>query len=209
MVALLLTALVAAWSPEAVVREYIQTNYPWPEVRLQVVGNSKAQNTPYPDSVSVAGGTIPGRMTFLLGSSTGEATYVEVAVEAYDWVVSNRRAMLKGEVITMDDIYKSMINIKTIPKGAISSESACVGKVLSSSIAVNRPLTENLLADASVIRKGDEVRILLETDKFKITVRGIAKEEGAQGKYIKVLCPSTNKMITGRIVGNRIVTLVN
>lgn len=209
MAALLLTALVAVWSPEMVVREYIQNNYPWPEVQLQIIGDNKGKDSPYPESVQIASGSIPGRVTFLLRSSSGESTYVEAAVEAFDWVVSNRRAMLKGEAITIDDIYKNMINIKNIPKGAISSETTCLGKVLSYSIAVNRPITENILADAALVRKGDEVRILIENDKFKITARGIAKEEGADGKYIKVLCPSTNKLITGKITGSHLVTVAN
>ncbi|MEO5359783.1 MAG: flagellar basal body P-ring formation chaperone FlgA [Nitrospirota bacterium] len=209
MAALLLTALLAAWSPEMVIRDYIQTNYPWPEVKLQIIGKNRELTMPLPDTVTVAGGSIPGRVTFRLSSSTGESAYVEAAVEAYDWVISNRRPMLKGEVLTSDDIYKNMINIKNIPKGAISSESACLGKVLVSSIAVNRPITEGLLADEKIVRKGDEVRIVIDSGKFKITARGIAKEEGAEGKYIKVLCPSTNKLITGKIAGAHMVTVAN
>ncbi|MBF0516976.1 MAG: flagellar basal body P-ring formation protein FlgA [Nitrospirae bacterium] len=210
MVAFLLTALVTVWSPEAVLKDYIQTNYPWPEVKLQVIGKNRDQILQqYPQSITVSSGSIPGRATFLLSFASGEAAYVEAAVEAFDWVISNRRPMLKGEVITSDDIYKTMINIKYIPKGAVSQEAALIGKVLSQSIAVNRPLTENLAADQKIVKKGDEVRIVIDSGKFKITARGIAKEEGEDGKYIKVLCPSTNKLITAKISGAHIVTVAN
>ncbi|MCG6552312.1 MAG: flagellar basal body P-ring formation chaperone FlgA [Candidatus Magnetominusculus sp. LBB02] len=209
MAALLLTALVAVWSPEMVVRDYIQVNYPWPEVHLQVISGNGQQTIPYPDSIKITSGSIPGRVTFKLSSQSGESTYVEANVEAFDWVISNRRAMLKGEAINSEDIYKTMININNIPKGAISSETSCLGKVLTASIGVNRPITDNLLANAAIVRKGDEVRILIETEKFKITSRGIAKEDGSDGRYIKVFCPSTNKLITGKITGAHSVTVAN
>ncbi|MBF0320565.1 MAG: flagellar basal body P-ring formation protein FlgA [Nitrospirae bacterium] len=209
MVALLLTALITAWSPEAAIKEYIRNNYPWPDVQVQIIGNNGERNSPYPGSISVVSGNIPGRITLLFSSPAGENTYVEAVVDVFDWVVSNRRAMSRGETIGAEDIYKSMVNIKNIPKGAIKSESACLGKVLTYSIAVNRPITESILADAAVIRKGEEVRIVIESEKFKITAKGIAKEDGAEGKYIKVLCPLTNKLITGKVTGSRIVTVLN
>jgi flagella basal body P-ring formation protein FlgA len=56
-----------------------------------------------------------------------------------------------------------------------------------------------------MIKRGNVVRIVFDSDDFNITTVGISEEDGAIDKVIKVRNISSNKTIYARVTGNSLV----
>ncbi|KJU86035.1 Flagella basal body P-ring formation protein FlgA [Candidatus Magnetobacterium bavaricum] len=205
MVALVLAALLSGWSAQDVITSYIKDNYPWSDVKVQSVSESGVLPVAVPDEIVLLSGKVPGRATFRLRFPTGETVDYAVDVDAYDWVVNARRALKKGDVINEGDVYREQVNIKRIPIGAVTEEGACIGRTLNRSVPVNRIITERIMEDFYVVKRGQEVVILYEHGTVRITVKGIARDNGNVGKSIKVENPSSKKILVGTVIDSHTV----
>ncbi len=209
MVALILaTALMLSWSPEVVIKNYLRDHYPWPEIDVQPVKNNRVLPATPPEKILLIKG-LPGRSTFLLQFPSGRTVEYQARVEAFDWVVRSRRPIRKGEIIDEKDVYRTLINIKQISKGAAIKKDTVVGRILRQSIPANRTITGNLIEDIPVIKKGQKVILLFDNGRLRIITDGVAKENGHVGKYIKVTNRSSRKQILGKIVDDRTVRVGN
>lgn len=209
MLALLLTTLlVLPWSPEGVIEDYVKQNYPWPEVRIQSIGEHAQLPEEAPESVTAVN-RLPGRSAFIMKFPSG-ATYTYYAnVEAFDYAVSSRRAMRKGDVFEKDDLYATLVNVRTIPKGAILKAEEAVGKAARFSLPPNRPLSSKFIEEPVVVKRGQEVVVTYSRGFVKMRAKGIAKEDGSLGETIKVQNPSSKKMVQAVIVDGQTVTVGN
>ncbi|MBF0339168.1 MAG: flagellar basal body P-ring formation protein FlgA [Nitrospirae bacterium] len=205
MVAFVLAAVLSGWSAQGVVTDYIRDNYPWSEVRVQSVNEPETLPPDAPEGIALLSGKVPGRATFQLSFPTGNTINYVVDVDAYDWVVNARRALKKGDVINDGDVYKELVNIKRIPIGAITEESECTGRTLTRSVAVNRAITERVLDNLYAIKRGQEVMMLYESGTVRITVKGIARDNGNVGKSIKIENPSSKKIVVGKVIDSHTV----
>ncbi|MEO5357734.1 MAG: flagellar basal body P-ring formation chaperone FlgA [Nitrospirae bacterium YQR-1] len=204
-----LTMLMAVWSPEEAVRTYVTEVYPWPDVSVNAVNPAAEYPEMPPVEVSFYKGSIPGRAVFTMRFSAGETYYYETDVEARDWVVFNKRPLKKGTILTYEDITKSLYSVRRIPSGAITDEALCIGKMVNHTIPANRPLTVALVETAPVVIKGREVVMTVKGDEYKITMRGIAKDDGTAGQYIRVVNPKSKKIIFGKVIDSRTVIVDN
>ena len=61
-----------------------------------------------------------------------------------------------------------------------------IGKVASRAINPNEVIHENSVAQAPVIKTGDQILIVYESPNLKLTAPGISFQEGVRGDRIKV-----------------------
>lgn len=195
MAAILLAALVTTWSAESAINDFLHRNYPWPEIKVELLSSASPAADATPGEVYLLRGSVPGRAVFVIELSNGENVEYSANVEAYDYVVNNQRPLFKGETISANDVYRVLLNIRRIPNGAFSSEKECVGKIATHTLSANRTLTEGLVAEAYNIKKGQEVVMLYESSGVRITAKGVVKEDGYIGKPVKVMNASSRKVV--------------
>ncbi|QWR78816.1 flagellar basal body P-ring formation chaperone FlgA [Candidatus Magnetomonas plexicatena] len=206
---LILTMLMTVWSPEEAVKTYVTEVYPWPDVEVSGVNpDIKFPDMP-PVEIVLYNGAIPGRAMFAMKFSSGDLYYYEADVAARTWVIASARPLKKGSVLASDDISKTLYDVRRIPTGTITDESLVTGKMVNHTIPANRVLTTSLIETAPVVHKGREVIMVVKADKFTITMSGIAKEDGVTGQYIKVLNPKFKKIIFGKVIDSRTVSVDN
>ncbi|MBF0521264.1 MAG: flagellar basal body P-ring formation protein FlgA [Nitrospirae bacterium] len=206
---LILTMLMAVWSPEDAVKAYVTEVYPWPDVEVRGVNPAAEFPDMPPVEVVLYNGAIPGRAMFAMKFSSGDVNYYEADVSARTWVMANVRPLKKGTVLALDDIAKTLYDIRRIPAGAITDPSKIVGKMVNHTIPANRVITSILIETAPVVQKGREVVMMVTADKFTITMSGIAKEDGIIGQYIRVANPKSKKIIFGKVIDSRTVIVDN
>ncbi len=204
IVFILTTALMLSWSPEMVIKDYVMDNYPWPEIEVQQLNNNLKMPSMPPEKILLTRG-LPGRSTFLMRFPSGRILEYEARINAFDWVIKSRRPIRRGEVIDEKDIYKTLLNIRQIPKSAVMNQDMVVGKTLRQSIPANRTIRENLIEDIPVIKRGQNVVLLFDNGQLNIKTNGAAKESGPIGKYIKVINISSKKQVIGKIIDNHTV----
>lgn len=67
-------------------------------------------------------------------------------------------------------------------------------------IGAGTALSNNQIRASQLIKKGDQVRIIVSTDQVAIEMLGIALESGEKGKQIRVQNQSSGKIIKGNIL---------
>ncbi|RMD52372.1 MAG: hypothetical protein D6828_05885, partial [Nitrospirae bacterium] len=127
MLVMLLTVAMLSWSPEMLIRDYLIKHYPWPEVEVERVKKHIKLPNVKPEKIFLLKG-VPGRATFLMRFPDGKTIEYEVRVKAFDWVLKSRKPLAKGDILSEDDVYISLLSINRIPKGALSDKQSVVGK---------------------------------------------------------------------------------
>ncbi len=74
-------------------------------------------------------------------------------------------------------------------------------KVASRLLMAGSILTRLDTKDPELIHKGDIVTMVGIKKNLKITVKGIARTSGSLGELVKVMNPSTRRIIVGKVVG--------
>jgi flagella basal body P-ring formation protein FlgA len=201
-IAVLLTALPAygaPWGLEEVLTAYLKSTYPWQEI---VVSDAELQgeapSTP-PVRVRLERGQVPGKAVFVLDYKGGRRT-ATASIRAYDSVVMSRNALAKGAELNEDDLYVAAMDIVRIPRNAVRDPDRLVGKYLARSVLPNMVLSDDAVEDAPRVKAGQKVLLIVQSAGFTIRTSGQMKQSGAVGEYVKVLNPSSKKVLTGLLV---------
>ncbi len=118
-------------------------------------------------------------------------------------VVITLRPLGIGEIIGREDVVWKEGKRRS-PREASSIEEV-VGKRVRRPIGKGNRVKLDYLEEPSVVRRGEEVILLVEKGNLRITAKGIAREEGGRGDLIMVENISSGKVVTGRVVEPRVV----
>ena len=193
---LLMMAMLLSWSPSEVIQDYIVQNYPWDNVSVEHVRYYGKMPAERPVNIMVQRGPV-GNATFLFEFPDGSYKKVYAMVDATRKVVKTVYPLRKGTVLTDKDIYLADTDIRRLPRNAITDPKDALGKVLIRSVRADMVLTDTLLTDKPLIRKGQKVMIVYEGPGLRLTAPGIAREDGTKGKAIHVLNLWTKKVLIG------------
>jgi flagella basal body P-ring formation protein FlgA len=203
---LIALAVVSGWTPEAVIQDYLINNYPWPEIQVQKLVAEEPLPQSRPVEIITERGPL-GRASFIFRFPDNREVRIKAYITAREQVVRTRRALYRGTVISSTDVYTTMMDVRRIPKGAISDIKGVRGKVLKRSLPADSTLTEAVTGEKPMIKKGQRITILYKTKSLRVTALGIAREDGYSEKEISVMNLTSRKTITGIVESRRIVNV--
>ncbi len=201
---LLVLSLAAGWTPADAIREYLLKSYPWPEVEVSEVTVEGSVPAGVPAEITTERGPL-GRASFMVRFISGERARVRARVVARDATVRSVRSLAKGALLTEDEVYTAMMDVRRIPRGAVRSLEGVLGKRLKRSLPADTVITESMLEEPPLVRKGEKVIILYRGPYLKVTTTGIAREDGSRGEVIVVLNAGSRKRLSGLVVGKGVV----
>ena len=184
------------WEPKEVIKKYLKTHYPWPEIEILDLTELEDPPKEPPNKIHLISGPL-GRAVFSLGFRTGEKILVQAQIRALDWVVATRRPLKQGQLIDKEDIYLSLIDVRRMPKDALTRMEGGWGKVTLKNLEINMPLSENCLGDLPIIKRGQRVTLILSAPGLKITTQGEAREDGHAGRQMRVVNLYSKKDMRG------------
>jgi len=116
----------------------------------------------------------------------------------------------KSQISGGSPISFEMISLEekavSLPIGDLCTELADVeGQVAERRIAAGRIVKKSSIKRAPDVRTGDMVLLIAESQKVKITMQGIARQDGEIGETITVLNVRSNKRVSGRVIGQSII----
>lgn len=120
-----------------------------------------------------------------------------------DQVVITLRPLGIGETIGREDVV--VVHRERRSPREASNLGEVVGKRVRRPIGRGNTVKLDYLEDPPLVRRGEEVLLLLEKGKLRITAKGVAKDEGSKGDIVRVENISSGKVIRGRVVEQRIV----
>ncbi len=151
-------------------------------------------------------GTLPkGRVTLAIRAEVdGDISapiYISGWVDLFEDVVRAGRDIPKGDTIRREDLRLFEANMSKSPPGLMTSADRVEGSVARSRIGKGTAIRDSMIAEAPVIRKGDVVKIMVNSGPLTVVAQGVSREEGRMGQQIMVQNIRSNKNIPARVVG--------
>lgn len=130
------------------------------------------------------------------------SVYVGFRVISERRIYLAKRDMKKGEIIKPEDLYEkkvSVVDLTDLPNGIEELEN----RRLKKDVKMNTVITRDLLDDPYLVKRGDDVILILETEKLQILGKGISLDRGKLGDTIKVKNVSSGKEVSGYVSGEK------
>ncbi len=145
-----------------------------------------------------------GRSTFLLSVKQKDGVerhhWVNAEVAVIRKVLVATRPIRRKENIDSDAFSLETISQTVLAQQYLENSDAIVGKRASRTIGQAVPITTDMLEDAPIVRRGDLVMLVVETEEMRIAMAGRAKEDGFLGRPLAVVTADGNKTVYGTVM---------
>ena len=134
--------------------------------------------------------------------------YVPVKVKSYVAVAVAKRALTRGNVIQASDISYEERETSRLSNGYFSNNSKLIGQSLKRTLINGAVITPNVLAIKKMIRRGNRVKIIAETNSIIVRMPGKALMDAGKGDIIRVENLSSKRTVEGVVIGPGMVKVV-
>ncbi|MDP6980481.1 MAG: flagellar basal body P-ring formation chaperone FlgA [Myxococcota bacterium] len=124
---------------------------------------------------------------------------VTVGLIAYKHIYVAARGVRKGEVVEEGDIRRVRRDMSTLRGAVITRSSDLVGMRVRRSLPAGRAWQPRYLETIPTVRRGELVRLRLESGGLRIDGTGKAGADGRPGEFIRVLNAASKRYVTGRV----------
>lgn len=194
---------------ERMIKDYLVQHTPWDESQIRVKNISISNNIILPPAegyevVPAPKSTMIGRTAFSLNISrdgkTTQTSWISADIEVWVDAVLTSRSMKEHQLIGEEDIYVGKKDLAELPPGYVYDLKDVVGKRLRRFAGANRPLTVDVLEEPPLFKRGDKIFIIAESESLKVTVVGMATEDGFRGRPAKVINIQSRKEVFGEVI---------
>ena len=180
--------------------------------RFKVIGNR-----PFPEGELKIKLTNQGAGEYMGNVNLSAVVYIDGTIERrvslsgwvdrFEEVVCCRQPLSRHSVISEENLCLRRKNISRLSGHVIRLPQSAVGKRLKHSVKAGDVLTVTGLEEVPVVKRGDRVTIVAESDFLHISALGIAEEQGAVGDQIRVKNCMGKKEVIAAIVDSSTVKI--
>jgi len=152
-------------------------------------------------------GKIPLAVNFDVNGKFYRRIWVSATIEILTDVVVTRKPLGRYKPITEDDISVQKMDLSRLPADIIRDPEMVLGKRTRRAIGAQTVLRPNLVEFPPLVKRGDMVMIIAETQGLKITTFGQVKKKGRRGERIPVINLDSKKTIYARVVDSKTVKI--
>ena len=145
-------------------------------------------------------GQVPFAVNFDVNGRLYKRVWATVTIEVLAEVVITKKPLGRHKPITEDDITVVRMDLAKVPSDVITDPEAVLGKRTSRAIGSKTVLRANLVEFPPLVRRGDVVVIIAETQGLKVTALGEVKKKGALGDRIPVINFESKKVLYARVL---------
>ena len=197
------------------VSDYIFQSAPWPREKMNIkdirfnnqvvlpAGEITGRVVPSPRAKLA--GTVPFSIEFKVDGDTVKKLWVMADIEVWTEVVITRRPLGRYQQITEADVELQRMDLADLPADTFASLEDVIGKRAKRIIHPKVVVRENLIELPPLVKRGDVVKIIAETERLKISAMGIVQEMGACGDRIRVENLDSNRSVYARVVDSNTV----
>ncbi len=204
----------------AAYRQYIQNQNPWPASELHIQIYPQDEPILLPDNKFTLE-VLPGKGTERpLGEVTLEMAvlkegrslkrfkvYGKVILEQK--VVCATRQLPLKTVISAADVRLSRRDVTNLSQRDIfTAEKLVVGQILAKGLGPQEILTTRHLSHTPLIKRGEEVTVVLDQNGLMITTRGVTREDGYLGRHVRVLNAKSKKEFQAEVMDAKTVKVI-
>ena len=143
----------------------------------------------------------------ILNGKTYRTLIISLKVKSFKKVIVAAKTIPRDKHLSETDIFVEERDIIPLPGSALVDKSDVYGKRAKRRISQGEILTNEMIEIPPLIYRGDKVVILFESPHLKVTTLGMAKEDGYEGKIIRVENINSKKIITAKVINEKLVRL--
>ncbi len=144
---------------------------------------------------------------FMVNGRVERKLWVNAHIDVSKEVVVSNHLLRRHYTITEEDIRLEKMNLAELSANVVTDPLEVIGKRTKRVIDPNLPLKLNFLEVPPLVRRGDLVTIVAESDTLKITTQGIVSENGCKGEVVRVINTNSRKDVYARVVDSRTVAV--
>lgn len=153
-----------------------------------------------PTQNAEAMGKIQFTIDFDVNGKFFKRAWATATVEVFSDVVVTKKPLGRYKPITEDDIEVQKMDLANLPSDVILDPDAVLGKRTKRAIGSQTVLRPNLIEFPPLVKRGDVVVIVAETDGLKATALGEVRKKGRIGERIPVINFDSKKILYARVV---------
>lgn len=198
-----------------IVLDYIYKNNPWEKERLTVRTVNVKDNVILSKGkmsyrvINQKGkdflGTLLLSVIFEVNGEEQKKIFVTADIDVLTEVVVANRPIKRRKLITENDVRLQEMDLADLSSNTIMNLEEVLGKRTKREISPNLVLRTDLIEFPPLIKRGDVVLMIAESDCIRITSIGKAQEEGLRGERIKVENLNSRKQIYAEIIDHNTV----
>jgi flagella basal body P-ring formation protein FlgA len=150
-------------------------------------------------------GTVPLSVVFDVDGRFQKTIRATARVEALAPVVVAARPIGRLKPISTDDLKMEKMNLAELPTGVMTDADDIIGKRARRNIHAGDILRPDLIEMPPLVKRGDMVVIVAESEGIKVTATGEVKSDGLRGEQVKVVNLDSNKRFSARVVDKKTV----
>ena len=145
-------------------------------------------------------GVIQFNINFDVNGKFFKRVWAAATVEVFSDVVVTQKPVGRYKTLTEDDIEVQKLDLANLPSDVITDPDAVLGKRTKRAIGAQTVLRPNLVEFPPLVKRGDVVVIIAETEGLKVTALGEVRKKGRIGERIPVTNYDSKKIIYARVV---------
>jgi flagella basal body P-ring formation protein FlgA len=152
-------------------------------------------------------GNLPLTVTLKVNDEIEKRVMVTAVVEVLVNAIVTTRPLGRFKPIEESDVEVRPVDVSGLPADYIADSEAVLGKRTRRLLDANTVLRPDLVESQPIVKRGDRVRIIVESAGMRITAVGEVKQKGCLGERIPVANLDTNKVIQARVVDTQTVKI--
>jgi flagella basal body P-ring formation protein FlgA len=145
-------------------------------------------------------GRCPIAVHFSVNGQAQKKVWTTAMVEVLGPVVVTCKPLGRYRPIAADDIEVQTLDLANLPANVLSDPEAAIGKRTKRAIGAQTPLRADSIELPPLVKRGDMVVIIAESENLKITTLGRVKKKGRLGERIPVVNLDSKKVLHALVV---------
>ena len=145
-------------------------------------------------------GRCPIAIDFSVDGHVRKKVWAMATIEILGPVVVTRKPLGRFKPIREDDIEVQTLDLANLPTNVLSDPAEVLGKRTKRAIGPQTPLRADIIELPFLVRRGDMVVIVAESESIKITTLGQVKKKGRLGERIPVVNLDSKRILYARVV---------
>jgi flagella basal body P-ring formation protein FlgA len=201
-------------------RRYVRNQNPWPASELRIQIHPQEEPVLLPDKQFTLEVLPPKGQEHPLGEVTLEMAVLKEGhllkkfrvhgkVTLEQTVVCASRSLPPQTVIGPKDVHLNRRDVTSLSQRDIfTSEKQVVGHILSKGLGPQEILTSRHMDHKPIIKRGEEVTVVLDQNGLVISTKGVTREDGFLGRQVRVRNTRSKKEFQAEVMDAKTVKVV-
>lgn len=146
-------------------------------------------------------GSQPNAVVLSCEGTDNRHVYVPIQIQIMTKVLSVNRLISMGDVITENDISYELYDKNRLYEGYFKEKQDVIGLSVSRTISAGSPLTKKNLKQLPAVKRNQTITLAIRKGAIEVEMIGIAKSDGYVDGLIKVLNPTSKKIVDAVVTG--------